>query len=76
MIDVGAEIKALRISKGLTQENLADLIGTSQDRISKIENGRLRIKADEYLELKFLLQGIDKVGAFVVDWPEKQLVRG
>lgn len=71
MHNVGAELKALRLSKGLTQENVADLIHSTTHRISKIENNRLRIKADEYLELKDLLMNVEKVAAF--EWPSKQL---
>jgi transcriptional regulator with XRE-family HTH domain len=71
-INIGAELKQLRVSKGLTQEQAADLFATSQDRISKIENNRLRIKADEYVEYKHALEGTEKVASFNIDFREKE----
>ena len=41
---------SLRVSKGLTQKELADMLGCSQGRISKLEQGR-----DEDLRLKDFL---------------------
>jgi transcriptional regulator with XRE-family HTH domain len=37
---IGANVKALRIAKGLTQEEFADKSGFSQQYISGLENGR------------------------------------
>lgn len=39
MYEITREIIKLRISKGLTQKDLANLIGTKQSAISRLENG-------------------------------------
>jgi transcriptional regulator with XRE-family HTH domain len=67
----GQRIRRLRRRKGLTQENLADLIHTSQERISKIETGRLQIKADEYFEIMELLANVEKVASFTINDNQK-----
>ena len=67
----GRRLRELRLSKGLTQENVADLFGTTQDRISKIETGRLQIKADEYFELVELLSNVEKVASFTINDRQK-----
>lgn len=36
---IGARIRALRRQRGLSQEQLGELVGFSQSKISKIENG-------------------------------------
>ena len=36
---IGARIKELRRKRGWSQEQLGDLVGFSQSKISKIENG-------------------------------------
>lgn len=38
---IGQRIRAYRESKGLTQEDLADMVGTSQKTISSWENGQV-----------------------------------
>jgi DNA-binding XRE family transcriptional regulator len=37
--EITSEIIRLRIAKGLTQKDLAELIGTKQSAISRLENG-------------------------------------
>lgn len=39
MYEITREIIKLRIAKGLTQKDLAQLIGTKQSAISRLENG-------------------------------------
>lgn len=39
MNTLGERVKAVRIQRGLTQKELADLVGASQNSITKIENG-------------------------------------
>lgn len=39
-------LKELRIAKNLTQEELSALTGVSQQHISKVENGRVRMSRD------------------------------
>lgn len=40
-MDIGAKIKAARIAKGLTQEELGDIIGVQKSAVAKYENGRI-----------------------------------
>ena len=38
--ELGRRVKALRIEKDLTQEDLADAVKISRDHLSNIENGK------------------------------------
>ena len=40
-MDLGAKIKAARIAKGLTQEELGDILGVQKSAIAKYESGRV-----------------------------------
>ena len=40
-MNVGAKIRDARIAKGLTQEQLGDLIGVQKSAVAKYENGRV-----------------------------------
>ena len=48
---VGARIKAARESKGLTQENLAEIIGKSTTHISVIERGFKAPKLETFISI-------------------------
>ena len=41
---IGERLKAERLSQGMTQQELADKIGTKKSFISRIENGRVDIQ--------------------------------
>lgn len=43
-IQLGRKIKQLRISKGLTQDEVGNMLGLSRASINNIENGRHRIQ--------------------------------
>lgn len=43
LINIGAEIKQVRLKAGLTQEQLADLIGSYKANISRIESGEQNV---------------------------------
>ena len=45
-IDVGTEIKAIRRERGLTQEDVADALETTQAAISRLESGIYRPRWD------------------------------
>jgi len=40
-VDVGSKLKARRIQKGLTQQELADKTGVSESYVCQIENGKM-----------------------------------
>lgn len=40
-MDIGAKIRSARIAKGLTQEELGDILGVQKSAIAKYENGRI-----------------------------------
>ncbi|GAB3701484.1 hypothetical protein GCM10027592_29650 [Spirosoma flavus] len=43
---VGYLIKQARISRGITQKELGELIGASESQISRYESGNINISAD------------------------------
>ena len=45
-IDVGTEIKAIRRERGLTQEDVAEALETTQAAISRLEGGIYRPRWD------------------------------
>ncbi len=49
--EIGQRIKDLRKEKGLTQQELAELVGVSQNLISKIEPGMRVPSVDLFAEL-------------------------
>lgn len=40
-MDIGLKIKAARQAKGMTQEELGDILGVQKSAIAKYENGRI-----------------------------------
>lgn len=49
---IGDKIRALRKRRGLSQEQLGELVGFSQSKISKIENGDWDSLSDLRLTIK------------------------
>jgi transcriptional regulator with XRE-family HTH domain len=43
---IGANVRRLRIARGLTQEQLAELIDSDQPYVSEIEGGLINLSAD------------------------------
>ena len=43
---VGRNISRLRLSQGMTQEHLAELVGTKKSNISRLESGRYNPSLD------------------------------
>lgn len=41
LFELGAAVRSARIRKGLSQSELAEVIGATQEWISRLENGRL-----------------------------------
>ncbi len=66
-IEIGKRITAIRKINGLTQENLAELLGCSVKHISHAERGLTYLSVDKYLfmsryfhcSLDYLLKGVD-----------------
>lgn len=40
-MDIGQKIKSARVSKGMTQQELGDIVGVQKSAIAKYENGRV-----------------------------------
>ena len=63
-MDIGQKIKQARISKGLTQEELGNLVGLQKSAIAKYENGRVvNIKRST---LQKLAQALDLRGSDLI----------
>lgn len=58
---IGARIKELRRKRGWSQEQLGDLVGFSQSKISKIENGDWDSLSDLRLIARALRVPIEKL---------------
>jgi transcriptional regulator with XRE-family HTH domain len=56
---VGEKIKARRLKKGITQLDLADIVGCNQDNISRIETGK------NNLTLEYLFKIADSLGVTI-----------
>lgn len=41
MMDIGAKIRAARIAKNMTQEELGEILGVQRSAVAKYENGRV-----------------------------------
>lgn len=54
---VGAELKALRLSRNLTTVQLSELAGIGRAHISHIENGKYNIRLDTIEQLLAALDG-------------------
>lgn len=61
-IQVGLRLKEVRLKRGLTLKQEAELIGTTESQLSKIENGSYSISVDKLeiildkLKLKLMLK--------------------
>ena len=53
---IGGTIKELRLNRGLTQSELADLAGTTAANISRIESGKHGAGSDLLNSLAFVLR--------------------
>jgi len=51
MIDIGKRLRALRKRKGLSQDDLAGMLGIARPAVSEIERGSRRVTAEELVAL-------------------------
>lgn len=56
-LDPAYQLARLRIMRGLTQEQLAEIVGTSQPSIARLESGRVESR------LSFLRRVVEALGA-------------
>tara|TARA_R110001606_G_C14967250_1_gene602682 strand:- start:76 stop:351 length:276 start_codon:yes stop_codon:yes gene_type:complete len=49
-------IKSIRFKKGLTQENMADMLQISQNSYHKLENGRCRMSLQKFIDISKILE--------------------
>lgn len=68
-MDIGADVRKRRKSAGLTQQNLADLMGWTEAMVSKTENNKRVLGAVEYLKIIELLSGVRKIAKFTIQGP-------
>lgn len=49
-------LKKIRIEKGLTQDNMADMLYISQNSYHKLENGHTKMSLDKFIDICNVLQ--------------------
>lgn len=74
MKDYGSEIRRKREAKGLTQQNVADLMCWSLAKVSKVENNHQILPVDEYDKLMEFLDGTEVVIRTEIEWPTNRYV--
>lgn len=50
------KLKEIRIKKGLTQQDLAEIMGVSDSTISKYEKGKRKLNHDQIVKLSIALE--------------------
>lgn len=64
-------IKDLRYLKGFTQDNMADMMGISQNAYYKLENGITKLSLENFLKISSIL----KIEAYeLIEGSEKEYV--
>ena len=66
-------LKTIRVNKGITQLQLANLLGKPQSYISKYESGERRIDIHEFIHI---CQALDEKPSNIIDRLEKDLTCG
>ena len=65
-MDIGEKIKHLRTEKGITQKELANRLGTSQQNLAQYENGKRNPKLETVRKMADAL-GV-YISDLIVDW--------
>lgn len=75
MDNIGIKIKAARIAKGLTQEELGKLLGLQKSAIAKYENGRIvNIKRSTLKKISDVLE--IRPSELIFDYEQEQPAEG
>jgi transcriptional regulator with XRE-family HTH domain len=56
LIKIGKEIRKVRYESGLTQTQLADMVGTTQSMIGKYERGEIDLSLIRFIEIAIALK--------------------
>ena len=56
LVETGEKIRALRESRGMSQEQLAELVGVSKNSIHRYENGNVEMKMIIMFKIAFALE--------------------
>lgn len=69
-MEMGQKIYNLRIQKGLTLEELGNMVGVGKSTVRKWENGMIaNMKRDKILKVS---EALDTTPAYLMGWEEKQ----
>ena len=69
MRDIGKNLKQLRESKGLKQEQLAELLFVTRQTVSNYENGRSRPDIETLMKIAEILE-IEPIRLFIQENPD------
>lgn len=79
-LNLGKKIKKLREDLGITQQNLAEMLGLKRPAISQIENGERKVTADEIAKLSdifnvsvSILMSLEKEPEIILNEVKKKL---
>jgi len=54
--NIRKRIKSIRFKKGLTQDNMADMLNISQNSYHKLENGHSKINLSKFIDICKVLE--------------------
>ena len=54
--NIRERIKSIRFKKGLTQDNMADMLNISQNSYHKLENGHSKINLSKFIDICKVLE--------------------
>ena len=66
-------LRKIRSQKGITQLQLADVLGKPQSFVSKFESGERRLDVNEFIAV---CHALDESPSVVIDRIEKEMIRG
>lgn len=54
--EIRERLKKIRFEKGLTQDNMADMLSISQNSYHKLENGHTKMSLKKFMDICIILQ--------------------